>query len=229
MTMKDGEIIVKISDFGFSKKCEEISLDDEPCGTPLYVAPEILEGTGYGPESDMWSAGVLFYILHVGYAPFYHEEQFVLFRKIKRGVFKFHDEYWKDISNDCKNLISSLIVVNPFERANASDALNFPYLKHTSEKELEEAVKNLKKIQTLGRMKKVALGIIVSNRLSKGVINANAVGNRRASKIDIKCLEKLQADKLDENDVCDDEIMIIKREVNETSRTVDAEKGEGSY
>ena len=224
MTMKGGEINVKISDFGFSKKCEEISLDDEPCGTPLYVAPEILRGDGYGPEADMWSAGVLSYILHVGYAPFYHEEQFVLFRKIKKGVFKYHDEYWKNISDDCKNLISTLLVINPFERCNASDALNSLYFKDNSELELHEAVKNLKKIEALRKMKKVALGIIITNRLSKVTVNTNAVGNRSPSRINIKCIEQLQTDKDDENqDDNDDEIKIIKKEVNETIEEVNSE------
>jgi len=214
MTIKNNEIIVKISDFGFAKRCHELNLDDEPCGTPLYVAPEVIKMEGYGPPIDIWSAGVLFYILFVGYAPFFHEEQFVLFRKIKKGAFKFHDEYWKNISQESKDLISKMIVVDSYKRLNASEALLHPYLTTTSDIELTDAVKNIKKLQAIKRFKKVANGIIITNRLSKSAVNSKALVNRRISKIDFNAVQKVKADE-DSTDFDDDEIAIVKREIHE--------------
>jgi len=214
MTIKNNEIIVKISDFGFAKRCHELNLDDEPCGTPLYVAPEVIKMEGYGPPIDIWSAGVLFYILFVGYAPFFHEEQIVLFRKIKKGAFKFHDEYWKNISQESKDLISKMIVVDSYKRLNASEALLHPYLTTTSDIELTDAVKNIKKLQAIKRFKKVANGIIITNRLSKSAVNSKALVNRRISKIDFNAVQKVKADE-DSTDFDDDEIAIVKREIHE--------------
>lgn len=214
MTVKNNEIVVKLSDFGFAKKCHELNLDDEPCGTPLYVAPEVLKMEGYGPAIDLWSAGVLFYILFVGYAPFYHEEQFILFRKIKKGAFKFHDEYWKNISDDAKDLITKLIVVDPYKRLNPTEALQHPYLETISEVELPDAVINLRKLQAIKRFKKVANGVIVTKRLSKVSVIDKAVGNRRNSKIDISAMQKLKIEE-DIPEFEDDEIEIVKKDVPE--------------
>ena len=61
------------------------------CGTPGYVAPEILEGVPYDTRSDMWSLGVIVYILLGGYPPFIEQNQRELFRKIRKGQFEFHE------------------------------------------------------------------------------------------------------------------------------------------
>lgn len=211
MTIKNDTIIVKISDFGFAKKFEELNLDDEVCGTPLYVAPEVLKMEGYGPAIDMWSTGVLFYILFVGYAPFFHEDQFVLFRKIRRGKFKFHDEYWTRISDKAKDLISNLIVLDQYKRATPTEALLHPYLETTDDVELNDAVNNLKKLQAVKRFKKIANGVIITNRL-KSVLPKMATG-RRNSKFDINVMQKLKTTEDDSHDFEDDEINIIKHEL----------------
>ena len=61
------------------------------CGTPGYVAPEILEGVPYDTQADMWSLGVIVYILLGGYPPFIEQNQRELFRKIRKGQFEFHE------------------------------------------------------------------------------------------------------------------------------------------
>lgn len=85
---------IKICDFGFAKRITDLTSDETACGTPGYVAPEILRGEKYGAEVDVWSLGVIFYILLAGYPPFYDEDQRKLFKKIKEGRYYFHDEYW---------------------------------------------------------------------------------------------------------------------------------------
>jgi calcium/calmodulin-dependent protein kinase I len=87
------------------------------------VAPEILEGTPYDMQADMWSLGVIVYILLGGYPPFIEQNQRELFRKIRKGQYEFHEEYWGQVSSDAKNLISSLLTVSSTDRMNSDQAL----------------------------------------------------------------------------------------------------------
>merc|ERR1711920_773668 len=113
MGSKEDDRQLKIADFGFAKKAPEPMCLKTQCGTPGYVAPEILFGVPYGTQADMWSLGVITYILLGGYPPFIEENQRDLFRKIKKGQYEFHDEYWSDVSVEAKDLISKLLTVDP--------------------------------------------------------------------------------------------------------------------
>jgi len=93
------------------------------CGTPGYVAPEILESKGYSSAVDMWSAGVIMYILLCGYPPFYSDNDAELFESIMQAKYQFHSPYWDHISDEAKNLIRSLLVPNPEKRLTADQAL----------------------------------------------------------------------------------------------------------
>jgi calcium/calmodulin-dependent protein kinase I len=114
---------VKIADFGFAKKVYEPNSLTTQCGTPGYVAPEILEGTAYDERADMWSVGVILYILLGGYPPFIESTQRDLFRKIRKGDYEFHEEYWGTVSAEAKELISSLLTVDSTDRLTADEAL----------------------------------------------------------------------------------------------------------
>jgi len=93
------------------------------CGTPGYVAAEILEGKPYDTQADMWSIGVIVYILLGGYPPFIESNQRTLFRKIRKGQYEFHEEYWGQVSEDAKDLIRNLLTVDPDELFDSSRAL----------------------------------------------------------------------------------------------------------
>jgi serine/threonine protein kinase len=120
----DDDSAVKIADFGFAKRVYKPNSLTTQCGTPGYVAPEILEGTPYDQASDMWSVGVILYILLGGYPPFIENNQRELFRKIRKGEYEFHEEYWGTVSEGATELISSLLQVNPAKRLSARDALS---------------------------------------------------------------------------------------------------------
>jgi calcium/calmodulin-dependent protein kinase I len=120
---------VKVADFGFAVVAEDDHCLSTQCGTPGYVAPEILQGTLYGRPVDMWSVGVICYILLGGYPPFYDDNQKMLFRKIKAGSYEFHADYWKGVSADAKDLIKNLLVVKPEKRFTADQALEHAWLK----------------------------------------------------------------------------------------------------
>ncbi|CAI5743227.1 unnamed protein product [Peronospora destructor] len=124
LTSKDDDASIKLADFGFAKKVE---FDTEglvtACGTPGYVAPEILEGRPYGKTVDIWSIGVITYILLCGYPPFHDDNHNALFKKIKEGKFQFDSPYWDHVSDDAKDLISQMLVVDPEKRATVDQLL----------------------------------------------------------------------------------------------------------
>ncbi len=115
LTSTQDDACIKIADFGFAKKDFNADLTTA-CGTPGYVAPEILKGEPYGKAVDIWSIGVITFILLCGYPPFHDENQKRLFTAIKLGAYKFDSPYWDDVSADAKDFISKMLVVNPTDR-----------------------------------------------------------------------------------------------------------------
>lgn len=98
------------------------------CGTPGYVAPEVLTNDLYTEQVDLWSIGVIVYILLCGFPPFYGDNDAQMFKKIKEGRYKFLEPYWTPISQDAKNFVQALLVVNPGQRLNAKQALQHTWI-----------------------------------------------------------------------------------------------------
>eukprot|EP00976_Prorocentrum_cordatum_P051551 1040838-Prorocentrum_minimum.AAC.1 len=120
---------IKIADFGLSKQQEAAM--ETICGSPQYVAPEILtaqQGVKYGKEVDLWSAGVILFMLLSGYPPFYDENEPMLFRKIQKAHFEFDDPVWEEVSDQAKNLIAQLLTADPRTRLTATQALAHPWV-----------------------------------------------------------------------------------------------------
>ena len=125
----DDDTSIKLADFGFAKRVvSELSLSTL-CGTAQYVAPEILDFQidGYDERCDMWSVGVVTYILLGGYAPFEGEPD-ELAQFIIRGEYEFHDRYWADISESAKDMIHNLLQVDPAVRLTAIKALQCEWM-----------------------------------------------------------------------------------------------------
>ncbi|CDW59503.1 Pkinase domain containing protein [Trichuris trichiura] len=99
------------------------------CGTPGYLAPEVLrtsmydDVSGYGLEVDMWACGVIMYTLLCGYAPFYHKRQIYMLRAISEGRYEFRSPEWDEISESAKDLIRKMLQVDPKKRITAKEAL----------------------------------------------------------------------------------------------------------
>ncbi|KAJ1632493.1 kinase-like domain-containing protein [Pavlovales sp. CCMP2436] len=129
MTHDGKDAAVKITDFGLSKITDgHSSMMKTPCGTPGYIAPEVLHMKGYGREVDMWSVGVIVYILLCGFPPFYAENDALLFQQIKAGRYEFLRPYWDPVSATAKDFVSKLLVVDPARRMTAEQALAHPWL-----------------------------------------------------------------------------------------------------
>ncbi|KAI5623397.1 serine/threonine-protein kinase H2 [Silurus asotus] len=100
------------------------------CGTPEYLAPEMVAGRTYGCEVDMWALGVISYIVLSGSMPFEQRSRPRLFTAILRGSYSFHGQPWSSISNQAKDFIDRLLCVNPEERMTAEQALKHPWLRN---------------------------------------------------------------------------------------------------
>lgn len=123
----DEDSKIMISDFGLSKT-EESGVMATACGTPGYVAPEVLAQKPYGKAVDIWSIGVISYILLCGYPPFYDENDANLFSQILKGDFEFDSPYWDDISDSAKEFISHLMCVDMSKRYTCQQALAHPWI-----------------------------------------------------------------------------------------------------
>lgn len=165
----DNDHEVKIADFGFAKKVQRPKSLVTQCGTPGYVAPEILEGTPYDTQADMWSVGVILYILLGGYPPFMDANQRELFRKIRHADYEFHNEYWNPVSLEAKGLIASLLVVNPDHRLNAQQALHHKWMLKTaedlSEFNLDKNLDELKNFNAKRKFKSAVNAVIAMNKM----------------------------------------------------------------
>jgi len=120
---------VSITDFGLSKIVGQQTMMMTACGTPSYVAPEVLHATGYGEGVDMWSIGVITYILLCGFPPFYGDTVPEIFEQIMDSNFDYPAEYWGQISPEAKNFVNALLVVDSKKRLSATAALEHPWLK----------------------------------------------------------------------------------------------------
>ena len=129
---------IVISDFGFSCRVHKPMSLSTRCGTPSYVAPEVLKNAPYDQSVDMWSIGVIIYVLLCGYPPFADSNQSELFRRIRMSNWKFRGEEWENISDDAKDLIRGLLVANPIQRFTATQALQCEWLKSIDVTELSK-------------------------------------------------------------------------------------------
>ncbi|KAF9332509.1 hypothetical protein BG006_004621 [Podila minutissima] len=126
-----------ITDFGLSKVLTaQNDVLMTACGTPGYVAPEVLQQIGHGKPVDIWSVGVIAYTLLCGYTPFWGEDQPALFESIISGEYEYEEEYWSDISPLAKSFIDSLLVRPAEKRPLAEHALNHPWFRAMLEQDM---------------------------------------------------------------------------------------------
>lgn len=100
-------------------------------GTLSYVAPEVLTMQGYGKEADLWSVGVILFLLLCGKLPFDGEDHNEIIRSTIQADLKVNPNVWNRLSEDAKNMMTSLLNKNPKERITARDALRHPFIVNT--------------------------------------------------------------------------------------------------
>jgi len=141
---------IKISDFGLAKIWSGDMLVKTACGSPNYVAPEVLlnEMHGYSFACDMWSVGVILYVLLCGFCPFFDECTPALFASITSGSYSFPSPYWDSISEDAKDLVRNLLQVDPRKRLTPEQALSHRWiLNNTREVPIPSIVENMRRFK----------------------------------------------------------------------------------
>jgi len=161
---------IKITDFGLAKFRPNQNVDmNTACGTPGYVAPEVLKGEHYTKAVDLWSLGVILYILLCGFPPFYHQNTNMLYKQIKKGEYDFPDPYWTDISDSAKDLIRGLLTVDPKKRMNAKDVGAHPWIGGTTAKTKAFDTlhtQRLKLLQARRKLKRTVRTIMAINKFN---------------------------------------------------------------
>nr|XP_006978434.1 MAP kinase-activated protein kinase 3 [Peromyscus maniculatus bairdii]XP_006978435.1 MAP kinase-activated protein kinase 3 [Peromyscus maniculatus bairdii]XP_042137532.1 MAP kinase-activated protein kinase 3 [Peromyscus maniculatus bairdii] len=130
-TSKERDAVLKLTDFGFAKETTQNALQT-PCYTPYYVAPEVLGPEKYDKSCDMWSLGVIMYILLCGFPPFYSNTGQAISpgmkRRIRLGQYGFPKPEWSEVSEDAKQLIRLLLKTDPTERLTIMQFMNHPWI-----------------------------------------------------------------------------------------------------
>jgi len=128
---KHDDASIFLADFGFASRVYAPNSLHKQCGTPYFVAPEILMRKGYDTKADMWSVGVIVYSLLSGGLPFTGKRHLDLFKAIIAGEYTFDDK-WNEVSEGAKDLVRNLLVVDPLQRFSAEDALNHDWIRADS-------------------------------------------------------------------------------------------------
>lgn len=129
LVSNDPNSILKLTDFGFAKETFENSVKQlqTPCYTPYYVAPEVLGPEKYDKSCDIWSLGVIMYILLCGFPPFYSNHGLAISpgmkTRIRTGQYDFPDPEWKNVSEAAKKLIKGMLNVDPAKRLTIDDVM----------------------------------------------------------------------------------------------------------
>ncbi|XP_040873255.1 calcium-dependent protein kinase 1 isoform X1 [Glycine max] len=173
---KDENSPLKATDFGLSVFFKPGDVFKDLVGSAYYVAPEVLRRS-YGPEADIWSAGVILFILLSGVPPFWsskpplHEQG--IFDAILRGHIDFTSDPWPSISSSAKDLVKKMLRADPKQRLSAVEVLDHPWMREdgASDKPLDVAVlSRMKQFRAMNKLKKVALKVIAENLSEEEII-----------------------------------------------------------
>jgi len=113
---------IKIIDFGTSQMFDSDKKMSQKFGTPYYIAPEVLKKS-YNEKCDLWSCGVILYILLCGYPPFNGANDKQIIEAVLKGKFTLDEPEWDDVSDDAKDLVKRLLTLDPDRRITATESL----------------------------------------------------------------------------------------------------------
>lgn len=180
LTEKTENATIKIADFGLAKVVGDEGMTKTTCGTPGYVAPEVLLQKNYGTGVDVWAAGVILYIMVSGYEPFYHANEAKMFKNIMAGKYSFSPELFGHVSDEIKDIIKKILVTKPESRPSAEECLAHPWLKEHNDaqktRSLQQAQANISKLQAKKRFK----GALIAVRVGEAIKGSPASGRQSA-------------------------------------------------
>lgn len=158
---------IKLIDFGTAQRFDRKKKMTTVIGTPYYVAPEVLKGS-YDEKCDIWGVGVIMFILLSGTPPFNGSDDKQITTAVAKGKYEFKPAKWKGVSEEAKNLISKMLVLDTEKRISAQEALDHGWFTMLAEdtisdKKLSGALKDLKKFKADCTMQQAALSYIVTH------------------------------------------------------------------
>ncbi|XP_076950645.1 calcium-dependent protein kinase 1-like isoform X1 [Bidens hawaiensis] len=169
----DEDSPLKATDFGLSVFFKPGDVFRDLVGSAYYVAPEVLR-RHYGAEADIWSAGVILYILLSGVPPFWGETEQSIFDSVLRGNLDFVSDPWPSISSSAKDLVKKMLQSDPKQRLTAVEVLNHPWMREDGDapdKPIDIAVlTRMKQFRAMNKLKKVALKVIAENLSEEEII-----------------------------------------------------------
>uniref|UniRef100_A0A0E0A3E3 non-specific serine/threonine protein kinase n=1 Tax=Oryza glumipatula TaxID=40148 RepID=A0A0E0A3E3_9ORYZ len=164
---------LKATDFGLSVFFKPGEQFRDLVGSAYYVAPEVLKRL-YGAEADIWSAGVILYILLSGVPPFWAENEDGIFDAVLQGHIDFSSEPWPSISSGAKDLVKRMLRQDPKERLTAAEILNHPWIREDGEapdKPLDiTVISRMKQFRAMNKLKKVALKVVAENLSEEEIV-----------------------------------------------------------
>jgi calcium-dependent protein kinase len=165
-TLDEDEINIKIIDFGASNFFKTNEILTLKVGSPYYIAPEVLNKC-YNEKCDIWSAGVVLYVMLTGNFPFLGLTQQQLYENIKSGKYRTEGKEYEAISQKAKDLIRKMLELNPTKRLSASDCLKTPFFevlnnnKETIPDLLPSVISNIYKLNAREKIQQATIGFIV--------------------------------------------------------------------
>jgi calcium-dependent protein kinase len=167
---------IKVIDFGTSDKLAKNKMMDKQIGTPFYIAPEVLNNS-YNEKCDIWSCGVIMYILLCGVPPFFGNTDDEIYRAVKDGKYTMDGPEWAEISREAKDLIKVMLRKDISKRVSAEEALNHTWFKKMrectkdkfviSKERLNQVANNLKNFKANMKLQQATLAYIVHNLCEK--------------------------------------------------------------
>ncbi|CAD8060260.1 unnamed protein product [Paramecium sonneborni] len=160
---EDPQSQLKVIDFGTSRKFDNQKQMSKRLGTPYYIAPEVL-GHSYSEKCDIWSCGVILYILLCGYPPFVGKSENQILDRVKLGKFSFDPDDWDTVSNEAKEFITKLLRMDPNKRLSAKQALEDPWLiKYAPSTQVNKKVlNNLRQFQAETILKQALMSYMIT-------------------------------------------------------------------
>jgi calcium/calmodulin-dependent protein kinase I len=156
-----------LADFGIAKMLDSpTEVLTTMAGSFGYAAPEVMLKQGHGKAVDMWSLGVITYTLLCGYSPFRSETLNDLVEECRTGRIIFHERYWKDVSQDAKDFIMTLLQPDPHRRATSAQALHHVWLKGETASD-HDLLPEIRKLIAKARLKRGIELVRLANRIER--------------------------------------------------------------
>jgi calcium-dependent protein kinase len=167
---KSDKYILKLIDWGGARYFTKNKKMNKVSGTPYYIAPEVLNES-YDEKCDIWSCGVILYILICGYPPFNGDSDNDIMKAVLKGKFSFPNEDWKNVSKEAKDLITNMLKFDSKQRYSSKDCLAHPWFKKTDfvvdQGTSQNVIKNMIKFKTERKFEVATVNFIVSQLIGK--------------------------------------------------------------